>query len=73
MNMETYQAEVAKSQQLGKFAVSLIREHFDPSSENAFLELSREVSKYFRQIGKEQVAVYIDCLNGDEKNVWVPM
>ncbi len=65
--------EFDKSQQLTKFALSLIREHFEPSSENSFLEKSREVSKYFREIGKDQLATYIDCLTGDEKNVWVPM
>lgn len=73
MNTETYQAEVAKSQQMTKFAISLIRAHYEPSSENSFLEASREVAKYFREIGNWQLAAYIDCLNGDEKNVWVPM
>ena len=73
MNTETYEAEIAKSQQLTKFVISLIRAHFEPSSETSFLEESREVSKYMSQIGKDQLAAYIDCLNGDEKNVWVPM
>ena len=73
MNTETYQAEVAKSQQITKLAINLIRAHYEPSSENSFLEASREVVKYFRETGNEQLAVYIDCLDGDEKNVWVPM
>lgn len=73
MNTETYEAEVAKSQQLTKFVISLIRAHFEPSSETSFLEESREVSQYMSQIGEYQLASYIDCLNGDDKNVWVPM
>ena len=73
MNTETYEAEVAKSQQLITFVISLIRAHFEPSSENSFLEKSREVSKYLSQIGEDQLAIYIACLNGDEKDVWVPM
>ena len=73
MNTEIYEAEVAKSQQLTKFVISLIRAHFEPSSEPSFLEKSREVSKYMSRIGKYQLAAYIDCLNGDEKNTWVTM
>ena len=71
MNQETYETEVAKSQQMTKFVLSLIREYFEPSSESSFLETSREVSKYMRKIGKDQLATYIDCLNGDEHDVYV--
>lgn len=73
MNTATYESEVAKSQQLTKFVISLIRAHFEPSSETSFLEESRAVSQYMSQIGEEQLAIYINCLNGDDKNVWVPM
>ncbi len=66
-------AEKTESQKLTQLAINLIREHFEPSSENSFLEASRKAAKYFRETGNEQLAVYIDCLNGDEMNVFVPM
>lgn len=73
MNVKEYPTEIEKSQQLSKFAISLIREHFDPSSETSFLELSREVANYFREIGKDQIATFIDCQNGDCTKTFVPM
>ena len=65
--------EKAESQKLNRLAINLIRAHYEPSFENSFLEASREAAKYFREMGNEQLAVYIDCLDGDEKNIWVPM
>ena len=82
MNTETYQAEVAKSKQLTKFAISLIRAHYEPDmmdtpdskeKKDAFLETSREVAAYFEQIGESQLSSYVKVLIGDDKNVWVPM
>jgi len=73
LNDAIYFPEAAKSQQLTKFCISLIRQHFDPSSETAFLETAREVAKYFRQIGKDDLATFIECEDGDCKDVWVPM
>ena len=68
MNSETYFAECAKSQQLTKFAVSLIREHYEPSSENGFIEICRKVAEYFDQIGKYELASFVRAQIGDERS-----
>ena len=82
MNTATYQSEVAKAKQLTKFAISLIRAHYEPDmmdtpdskdKKDAFLETAREVAKYFDQIKEYQLATYVRVLIGDERDVWVPM
>ena len=50
MNTETYQAECAKSNQLSKFAINLIRSHYEPNTENKFIDECRKVAEYFDKI-----------------------
>lgn len=73
MNTETYQAECAKSNQLSKFAVNLIRAHYGTNIDDDFKEECRKVADYFDKIKEFQLATYVRVLIGDERDVWVPM
>ena len=73
MNVKQTQSKIAKSEQLSKFVISLIREHYDPTGKDSFLEISRKVADYFGQIKEYELASYVRILIGEDKNVFVPM
>lgn len=71
-----YLNELSKSKQLAKYVVSLIRAHYEPDNpdgKDEFRDLTRDIARYFDFTGDGQISSYIRVLNGDDKNVWVPM
>ena len=56
---------------LTKFATDLIREHYEPSEEDGFFNVCREIAKYFDKIGDSELASFVRAQIGDEA-YWVP-
>ena len=80
MDTETYKSDTAKINALTTFVISLIRAHYEPSTVvvdgreiDKFKYTTRQVSEYFEKIDNVQLYSYVRVLNGDDKNVWVPM
>ena len=60
-------------EKLIKFVMSLIRAHYEPENDNDFDDVTEEIARYFDENGRNQLASYIQVLNGNDENVWVPM
>ena len=57
--------------QLTKLAAELIREHYEPSSEDGFKNVCRKIAKHYEENGDFHLASFIRAQIGDEPS-WVP-
>lgn len=62
----------ADNDKLKRIVISLIRAHYESDSKS-FKDASEEAARHFDERGLSQLSSYIRVLDGDDKNVWVPM
>lgn len=74
--MKTGEQSISEVDELIRFAVSLVRAHYEPD-ENAdtdqFKNECDKLSKFLDKRGNGQASTYIRVLCGLDKNVFVPM
>lgn len=78
--MKTGEQTISEVDELIRFAVSLVRAHYEPDeavvekySVDAFNHTCDELSKFLDKRGNCQASRYIRVLCGLDKNVFVPM
>lgn len=65
---------------LKKFIISLIRAHYEPDERviekydvDDFKYTADKVARWFEEHGDSELAGYVRVLDGDDKNVFIPM